>query len=800
MVATRRGTRVENEDAGIPEEQKLEDNLPTSPIRTRRSVRTDGQTGENSTDESISGKTSRSPLICETIKRSTQITTRSRRRSGQSDAEVSEAGSTASNASTTRSRSGQNLGQLTDSTRKLRSHRSALITEPIIESKENSDLSEGESNCSSVSTKARRRQPRTAPRTVSTRGCKSLLPSSPDVSDAESNSSSVSEVKMIATRSTRNSRARHPSQNEQSSDAESCSSGFSLRPLASRSSRRNKPKVQTGEIEAISENNEDDPPDQETLMKQSPKINAVISDAWSSVEDQNVFPSPRRRSQYQPTIHEDEFVSDANKDDTQDQRTLKKLSPKTHTVKSDAQSSVEDHNVLSSLRRSSRNQPAVLENKAAIEADYSEKQSRDAVNRVLDLDQPEMDETSKIEVDLCVETGPVSSVQSKETHPEEDILPDQVLRLSETSVDEEPAIEESHFMNESDVTEETNKTSLDLQESEDMAESMKIHLSIDSEESEKSERSDDDQDDDDDNEDGEHNMEEDIEEVVDLQKSKKSSQQLNDVVGDGLFVIDTAPGMDAGKKYYMEDDDKEEDEQGEVPGSEEEDDDDDEDFIDKEEEDDEDEEQTLLNRPKSGFVLSTSIDPGINIKEMGGLYINFDAEKPNPGPSLLSKMKKGHKTDELLQKSVITPDFEKKECVLPYKESRFKLKKMRKEEWDKTSGRGWFDMKAPELTDELKNDLKALKMRSAMDSKHFYKKNDRDGFPKYFEVGTVVDNPIDFYHSRIPKKNRKRTIVEELLADSEFRRNNKKKYKEIIAEKAARAEGKKFRKKKKFRT
>ncbi|CAJ0952286.1 unnamed protein product [Ranitomeya imitator] len=291
------------------------------------------------------------------------------------------------------------------------------------------------------------------------------------------------------------------------------------------------------------------------------------------------------------------------------------------------------------------------------------------------------------------------------------------------------------------------------------------------------------------NEDDEHNMEEDIEEVVDLQKSKKSSQQLHDVVGDGLFVIDTAPGMDAGKKYYMEDDDKEEDEQGQVPGSEEEEeeeDDDDDDFIDKEEEEDEDEEQTLLNRPKSGFVLSTSIDPGINIKEMGGLYINFDAEKPIPG--------------QLLQKSVITPDFEKKECVLPYKESRFKLKKMRKEERDKTSGRGWFDMKAPELTDELKNDLKALKMRSAMDSKHFYKKNDRDGFPKYFEVGTVVDNPIDFYHSRVPKKNRKRTIVEELLADSEFRRNNKKKYKEIIAEKAARAEGKKFRKKKKFRT
>lgn len=36
-------------------------------------------------------------------------------------------------------------------------------------------------------------------------------------------------------------------------------------------------------------------------------------------------------------------------------------------------------------------------------------------------------------------------------------------------------------------------------------------------------------------------------------------------------------------------------------------------------------------------------------------------------------------------------------------------------------------------------------------------------------MGTVVDNPEDFYHSRVPKKERKRTMVEELLADAEFR-------------------------------
>jgi hypothetical protein len=40
--------------------------------------------------------------------------------------------------------------------------------------------------------------------------------------------------------------------------------------------------------------------------------------------------------------------------------------------------------------------------------------------------------------------------------------------------------------------------------------------------------------------------------------------------------------------------------------------------------------------------------------------------------------------------------------------------------------------------------------------------------------------------------------VEELLANSEFRRYNRRKYSEIMAEKAAKAAGKKFQMKKKF--
>ncbi|KGL93115.1 Deoxynucleotidyltransferase terminal-interacting protein 2, partial [Charadrius vociferus] len=279
-----------------------------------------------------------------------------------------------------------------------------------------------------------------------------------------------------------------------------------------------------------------------------------------------------------------------------------------------------------------------------------------------------------------------------------------------------------------------------------------------------------------------------------LNKSLKDSS----LHAEGLFVIDTEPGMSSSRNYYLDQVDQASDAESKHEGSEK-----DEESSDLEEaeeelidEDENDEDDDLLKNKIDVLHLSSSIDPGLNIKKLGGLYISFDAKKQKPTSSVIKQLKE--KKDQLLQKSIITPDFEKKECVPPFRESLHQLKKQRRAERAKTTGDGWFGMKAPEITSELKNDLKVLKMRASLDPKHFYKKNDRDGLPKYFQVGTVVDSPIDFYHSRIPKKQRKRTIVEELLADSEFRRYNKKKYQEIMSEKAAFAAGKRNRKKKKF--
>ncbi|NXX73976.1 TDIF2 protein, partial [Urocolius indicus] len=268
---------------------------------------------------------------------------------------------------------------------------------------------------------------------------------------------------------------------------------------------------------------------------------------------------------------------------------------------------------------------------------------------------------------------------------------------------------------------------------------------------------------------------------------------------EGLFVIDTEPGMRSSQKYYLDQVDQASDAESKYEGSEKGEGSSDLEEADEEliDEDEKDQDDDLLKNKTDVLHLSSSIDPGLNIKKLGGLYISFDTKTSKPGMSAVERLK-DKKKDQLLQRSIITPDFEKKECVPPFRESLHQLKKQRRAEREKTTGDGWFGMKAPEITSDLKNDLKVLKMRASLDPKHFYKKNDRDGLPKYFQVGTVVDSPIDFYHSRIPKKQRKRTIVEELLADSEFRRYNKKKYQEIMSEKAAFAAGKRNRKKKKF--
>ncbi|XP_068328030.1 rRNA-processing protein fcf2-like [Pyrus communis] len=75
-----------------------------------------------------------------------------------------------------------------------------------------------------------------------------------------------------------------------------------------------------------------------------------------------------------------------------------------------------------------------------------------------------------------------------------------------------------------------------------------------------------------------------------------------------------------------------------------------------------------------------------------------------------------------------------------------------------------FDMPAPTMTPELQKDLQLLKLRNVMDPKRHYKKGDAQP-NKYFQVGTVIESPLDFFSSRLTKKERKVSLAEEVLSD-----------------------------------
>ncbi|KAG0232448.1 hypothetical protein BGW42_008166 [Actinomortierella wolfii] len=121
--------------------------------------------------------------------------------------------------------------------------------------------------------------------------------------------------------------------------------------------------------------------------------------------------------------------------------------------------------------------------------------------------------------------------------------------------------------------------------------------------------------------------------------------------------------------------------------------------------------------------------------------------------------------------------------------------KEKKEAREKTAGKGWFDMPQQVLTPELKRDLQILKLRNVLDPKRFYKREEKGKpkFPKYFQVGTVIEGNTEFYSSRLTKKERATTITGEVMKDLTGREYYKRKFDEI--QESKQSGGKRFYKK-----
>lgn len=113
-----------------------------------------------------------------------------------------------------------------------------------------------------------------------------------------------------------------------------------------------------------------------------------------------------------------------------------------------------------------------------------------------------------------------------------------------------------------------------------------------------------------------------------------------------------------------------------------------------------------------------------------------------------------------------------------------------------TLGKGWFDLEPMEMTDELRRDLKMIKMRSYVDPKRFYKAPDK--MNKVLHVGTVIEGPADYLSSRLTRKERKQSLLEEIISDDKVKNYTKRVYNQIQTENSNKT--KMFKSRKKYKS
>ena len=83
-----------------------------------------------------------------------------------------------------------------------------------------------------------------------------------------------------------------------------------------------------------------------------------------------------------------------------------------------------------------------------------------------------------------------------------------------------------------------------------------------------------------------------------------------------------------------------------------------------------------------------------------------------------------------------------------------------------------------ELTEEIKADLRAIKLRNQIFKDRFYKSSDSKKLPEYFQIGTIVDDPRaeGGNKNRLTKRERKATIAQQFLEDDDAAGFSKRKY------------------------
>jgi len=156
----------------------------------------------------------------------------------------------------------------------------------------------------------------------------------------------------------------------------------------------------------------------------------------------------------------------------------------------------------------------------------------------------------------------------------------------------------------------------------------------------------------------------------------------------------------------------------------------------------------------------------------------------------------GQRVNEVLSLSIKNMEKKLPPTVLQRKQRLKKWKKMKQN----TTGKNWYDLKAPNLTPQLKQNLRLLNLRNYIfKDAHFKAPDDKKNLPKYFETGTVIEGPTEFYSARVPKSERAKSFVDELMHDSELKKYTKRKFLDLNHEKRTKFGPRKKSKRKKYR-
>eukprot|EP00127_Corallochytrium_limacisporum_P000547 Clim_evm3s18 gene=Clim_evmTU3s18 len=158
-------------------------------------------------------------------------------------------------------------------------------------------------------------------------------------------------------------------------------------------------------------------------------------------------------------------------------------------------------------------------------------------------------------------------------------------------------------------------------------------------------------------------------------------------------------------------------------------------------------------------------------------YFEFEIVPEAGDPrALMAKLKRGAIMDDKAERELMKKASLKQSLERGFNDGKQK----RKPNKDHRQKDSWHRLPKQQVTPEMEKELQILKLRPYLDPKLHVKKDDGLTIPERFHVGTVVDSAHErFSADRIPKRQRGRGFVDQVLQAEELRTKHKRKYREI---------------------